>query len=324
MRESLRLFNRFGMKLWLSSLAGGLFAIILLMIPHLFIGAMIRTNWSDANGFFKLWATSFLTDASYEQVIQLVVYILDQGGPLLIIYTAFGALLTFLVATYYIAGLVSTIHDAVTDHHVVISHFFTEGLRKTFSLLGLFLCHMVMTGLFLAAIGALVILSGLKSGALIVTGIIGGVIYLFLLIIKTYSLVILFSEELGVFRSLSYSFRSLFGNFLSTLTTFLTTYFTALLGAVVIGGVALFPWFVLQFFKDGTVALMVGVIIGGLALVLLGSLPVILTLIVLFTRYTQVIQGDLFPEDHLQATLLRPTSHDKDWEATSTERIYRT
>ncbi|SDW22388.1 hypothetical protein SAMN05444487_1022 [Marininema mesophilum] len=306
MQESLRLFNRFGMKCWLSSLAGGLIAMILLLIPHLFIGAMIKANWATTKEVFKHWATS-LTVLPFDQLIQ-PLSLFNKGGALLIGYTLLAGGLTFLVGTFYLAGLTATARDAVVNKHVMVSRFFSEGLRKTFPLFGLLICHIFMTGIFFTIVGAFVFLTGRGMGVLITVGVIGGLLYLLLLIIKTYSLIILFSEDIGVIRSLSYSFKSLFRLFIPTLTTYLITLFTTILGMVVIGALILFPWFILQFFKDGTVALIVGVILGGVASILLASLPIILALIVLFDRYIKMIQPDLFPEDSLQATLLRPTS----------------
>ncbi|OYD08332.1 hypothetical protein [Paludifilum halophilum] len=311
MGESIQLLNRHGMKLWLGSLIGGLVVLIFLLIPHLFIGMVLRSEISALRGIIKDLASSPDRFQQLGTEAGRLLNLFHTGGTVVITYFALVLLITLLVHVFYTAGFVGSLRNAALEGSVSPGHFFSYGIRYMLRLLLLFLLQGV-TVLVLAVPAAISILlvQGQPTWVMIAFSAVGGALLLLNSIAFSHSLIVMFAEEMGAFRSYAYGFKVIFVRLVPALVSILGSALFGVLGMAGVILLSLFPWLLLQIFDDGAVALLVGATFGAILFWLLVVFPPMLSFGLLFTRYFTHIQNRLFPEDDQEPVLVTPTIDD--------------
>ncbi|MFC4075678.1 hypothetical protein [Salinithrix halophila] len=313
MAEAFRLLNHHGMKIWVSTLFGGLVVTVLLLVPHLFMGMMLGSQLPSVEETLKSLASEPGMIPKLYALAQTLTDAFATGGSHLIGYAVLVVLLSLLGWTFFLAGLTSSVRDAAVHNKVMLGRFFSGGIRYLFPLLALGLLYELAAGV----VGALAALTWpLVEGEFpfrIAWLVVIAFLSLIFLIASSHSMVVLFSDHLGVLRSFASGFKIAILMFGRAFASLLGAAFSALLGMALVLLLSLFPWIILRFFEDGAVAMIVSSLFGGFLFLVLGLFPVILSLGVLFRRYLIRIQDDLFPEDHLEAVMLQPDSSGDDW-----------
>ncbi|SMO35905.1 hypothetical protein [Melghirimyces algeriensis] len=294
MGETFRLLNRHGTKLWFGSVVTGCCIFVFLLLPLLFFAMIMEPKSADLLDLLKRLAASPRT---VESIATESIQIVMEHSRLVAGYIGFFMLLTLLSITFFRAGLIGAIRQAVLENQTGIGHFFSYGFRYLFRVIGLNILSVLAFGILLTGWGCLSILTMGESFWMILLAIIGGILSLLLLNALTHSSVVMFAEEMGVFRSFANGFKLLFSQFGRTVVSCLLAMITAVLTSILVMFIAVFPWLILRFFDDGAIADMVGFTFGAVLLVLLGTLPTITAYVILFRRYILRNAGDLFPED---------------------------
>ncbi len=311
MGESFRLLNRHGAKLWFASLVAGWCVFFFLMVPQLWIGFLLGPKLSVLLDLFKNVLTP---DGTSGTVSGLISALMQTSGPIVTYLTGF-TLLAILAFAFFHAGLIGAVQDASLDNQVRVGNFFIYGFRHLLRMFGLSMLHLLTFAVLLAAWGGLYSLLSPVTVLTIIWTVIGAMLGLLLLLAITYSPVVMFAENMGVFRSFGYGWRIIFVKFGRALTHFLGAIVVAALSWTAIALVSAFPWLILQFFEDATVADIVGITLGTSLLAFLGVFPFILYYGVLFRQYALHIQQHLFPEENIDPVYLEPSFGDEPDEA---------
>ncbi|MDR6226503.1 hypothetical protein [Desmospora profundinema] len=320
MVESFRLINRHGMKIWISALFGGTTVAILLLIPHLFMALLLQSEWSSLMAQGKTWLDSA---GSWREMAAEVFRNVQNGGITLLSYGVLVSLFTLLSFSFFVSGLMGVVRQAAVEQQVSLGHFFSFGFHYVFRMLTLVVLQMGSIALLLAGCWvawSLVPGEWYWQAAFATAGL---TLFLVLTAAFCHMAVVMFAEEMGVFRSFGYGFIAVFRRFGSTLASLLGSWFAGIGGATLLTFLSVFPWLVLQFFDDRAITLIVGVIFGSLLAIMLGTFPSILALAVLFQRYLTHIQDDLFPEDDIEPLLLQPFTDEEEIAAAQEPFDYR-
>ncbi|PTX59324.1 hypothetical protein C8P63_11218 [Melghirimyces profundicolus] len=309
MGESFHLVNRHGAKIWFGSLVAGLCIFAILLLPQLFIGMMLKTELASMKEDLKNLAASPETAGAF---IHHLFGTLTQNGNLVLAYTGGLLFLTLLASAFYSAGLIGAVREAALEDRVSVGNFYTYGFRFLFPLVGLGILNTFLVSAFFAGWGGLYPWASRDDLYFMAWAGIGGILGLLLLFAITFSPVVMFAESMGMFRSFGYGLRIAVVKFGRAFLSLLVGLLSGGLSWLVISLVAAFPWLVLQFFKDGTIANIVGSAFGVFLLGILGVFPIILFYGVLFRQYALHIQDRLFPEDHLEPVMLKPSAFDEE------------
>lgn len=311
MKETFRLLNRHGMRLWLGSLMGGLVVLILLLIPHLFIYMVLGSKLPLLKDHAKQAAASPVDFLISGEWLNLLVDWVGSEENMILIYGCMVLLLTVSAVVFYFAGLIGSMRSAVLDDSVSPGHFFSCGLRYMVRLFLLFLVQGIMMALpFILFL--FIYPSVLDSFAFFFTyWMVMGVIGVFGSIAFCHAPIIMFTEGLGAFHSFVYGFKTIRANGLFALASTVGAALLNIAGLFVIFLLSFTPWLILQLFEDGAIALIVGPVIGVLLFATLSSIPVIVALGFLYTQYLHQVQGSLFPEDQLDPVMHTPDGDDK-------------
>lgn len=300
--ESFRLLNQHGAKLWLGSLLTAITVFVLLAVPQFFLGIMLSSELVSLQDLLKNMIAS--PGSVGEAAAHLGVGLLKYGGWILG-YAVGSILLTWLASAFYTAALTGAVREAALEDRVPLSCFFSYGFRYLFRIIGLEILLALIFFVVSAGWGALYLLLRDQTPLLIVWVIVGLLLGLLLISSAIHSVVVLFSEGTGIFRSIGYGFRVSLFQAGTSLVSLLESIVVGALSWGVILLVAAFPWLVLQFFEDSTVADIVGIALAPVAIALLGVFPTILSLGVFFRRYLLYIQDRLFPEDRLEPVRMK-------------------
>ena len=309
MIESFRLLNQHGAKLWLGSLLTAITVFVLLAVPQLFLGIMLSSELLSLQDLLKNIITS--PGSAGEAVADLGVEILKNGGWILG-YALGSLLLTWLATAFCTASLTGAVREAALEDRVPLSCFFSYGFRYLFRIIGLEILLALILFVFAAGWGALYPLLHDQTLLLIAWIIVGLLLGLLLVSSAIHSVVILFAEGTGIFRSFGYGFRVGLFQARTSLASLLGSIVVGALAWIVILLVAAFPWLVLQFFEDSTIADIVGIALGPVVIAMLGVFPIILSLGVFFRRYLLYIQDRLFPEDRMEPIMINSFDHEEE------------
>ncbi|MFD1426369.1 hypothetical protein [Kroppenstedtia sanguinis] len=297
MIESFRLLNQHGAKLWLGSLLTAMTVFVLLVVPLFFLGIMLGDELVSLKDLLQSRITS--PESVGAVVTDLGMNVLEKGGWILG-YAVGGILLMWLASAFYTAALTGAVREAALEDRVSLGCFFSYGFRNLFRLFVLEILWALIFFVFSAGWGALYLWLHDQTPLLITWGIVGLLLGLIFISSAIHSVVVLFSEGTGVFRSFGYGFRISLVQSGTSLVSLLSSIIVGALAWSIILLVAAFPWLVLQFFEDSTIADIVAIALAPVVIALLGVFPTILSLGVFFRRYLLHIQERIFPEDRMK------------------------
>jgi hypothetical protein len=295
LEESFRLLKRHGIKLWFTNVIGGLIVAALLLVPHLFIGMMLAPQLAPYQSEASRLLTLPTLTEKMTHFFQLAGHIFAEAQGFALVYMIGIMIITLLSGFFLAAGVIGTVRGAVVEDKVSLGAFFSFGIRFMMRIMALG----IVKGLGIALSGSLIYWGALQSGTGvdIVLYIAGGLIGLIWLSAVTQSLIVLYTEEFPLFRGLRYGFQAAIVKPVQSMTAFLGAVLISIVSAALVGFLATFPWFLLQWFEDGAVALIVGVALGALFYSVFSMVPSLLALGVLFSQYIIAIQPHLFPEE---------------------------
>jgi hypothetical protein len=318
MMESIRFIDRYGMKIWISVLFGGITVAVLLLIPHVFMALLLGSEWTSILAQGKGWLES---PDSWRQAAIEAYAIVRNGGTTLLGYGLLVFFVTLFSFSFFVSGLMGVIRQAAVEQQASLGHFYSFGFRYCFRMIALAILQIGLLALVLA---------GMWFSWPFVPGewywqaayvAVGTSLLLVLATAFCHMSVIMFTEEMGAFRSFGYGFSAIFRRFGSTLVSFVSACFAGFCGAALLTFLSAFPWLILQFFDDSAITTIVSVACGSLLVLVLGAFPFILSLAVLFQRYLSHIQPELFPEDHEDAWMFQPLTPDDEEVAVTREVI---
>ncbi|PTM58175.1 hypothetical protein [Desmospora activa] len=305
MVESFRLINHHGMKLWISALFGGITVTVLLLIPHLLLGLLLRSEMSHLIALGQSWLDA---PGAWREVGAQLLQAVQKSNTILIGYGVLLSLFTLFSALFYASGLMGVVRQAAVEQRVSLGHFFACGFRYLLRTLVLVLIQAAIFILFTALWWFLWPLLPTDWYWQVSFFIVSTGLLLFLAAASCHMWVVMVTEEMGAIRSFGYGFTAVFRRFGSTFVSLFGASFAGILGTVIVIFFTVFPWLILQLLNDSTIATIVGVLFGGLLLLILGPFPSICALAVLFQRYLTHIQNDLFPEDRIKPMFLQAGS----------------
>lgn len=287
--------RRHGIKLYLSFFLGmGISTVFLLVI--LWVLALLTiagaesfylTFSSDANMATEAWEDLFTN-----HLIGLIFFLMV--APLLFL----------LYSTFNSAGIYSSLNQAVSENHFSIGNYFSGGIKVFGKMLGqIILIALLISPLLILSI----ILSTVFIGILGEEGAILAVALIFIFSIPLALLlalgfihapVILVTEQVGIWKSITYSWKLPFKKFGQV---FLSVLF--------VGGISFIVWFPFMIVNTFVTILfgeIPGAIVTDLFQLLIYPLILVLTLLFVFVRYKQNLRPVLFPQEETEAKVASP------------------
>lgn len=215
--------------------------------------------------------------------------------------------LVLLLILFLLCGMMGSIREATLHDYFSVSHFFYYGMRYPVRILLMVLIHAILIGM--TGWGVAWITELIPPGPGQTAGwIVGGLLLLGLTVAAVHAPVISIVEKKGVFSAVGHSFRLLFLQGGTAVLSLLYALILGTLGVTVLTMITVFPWFVLQFFGDQTIANIIGGGFGGLFFALFHMVPAMMMIGTLYTRYARLIRIKLF-EDEMDNDLLPETTN---------------
>ncbi len=281
--------RRHGIKLYLSFFLGmGITTVLLLGI--LWVLALVTIAGTDS--FYLIFSSddNVAADAWEDLFTNHLIG--------LIFFLMVASLLFLLYSTYNSAGIYSSLNQAVSENRFSIGSYFSGGLKFFGKMLGqwilialitspLFILFIILSSVFISLLG--------EEGAILAFALIfifSIPLALLLLLGFIHAPVILVSEQIGIWKSISYSWKLLFKKFGQV--------FLSVLFVVGVSFIMWFPVMIVNTFVTVLLGEIPGAILSDLAQFFISPLITLLTLLFVFVRYKQNLRPVLFPQEETE------------------------
>ncbi len=290
MLDALRLINRHGGAIWLFTTLG---EGILLAVWVAGLAAVWLMADPSPELVHKVLAAVYFPDHPEELFDRIPEKILG-ASPKTMALLATMALFLAASILFSVTGMLGLIRQAAVEGRLSFADFFSFGFRYFFRMSALVL---ILAGMLMGLGWLFFRLNSLVDSQIaywIAIWGMGGVVGLYLLACFSFAQTVMLVERTGVVRTLGSVFRLLGKRPARAVFILLGAWLSAGAGVALLGFVSAFPWLILQFFPNGTIAAMVGSFFGLLMLFTFHAFPVTLYMGTLILAYVKM-REELFP-----------------------------
>jgi hypothetical protein len=269
LKDALRLIDRHGGKIWLFTFLGEGALTAFWLAFFLVLWLLVSPSPEMLQ---KVFTAVYFPDYPEKLLSQIEANILGASPKMMALIGTVAALLIASVL-FSVMGMMGLVRQAALEDRLTIGDFFSYGFRYLFRGLGLFL---ILSGTALLLGWGFLRLDSLAGSSVFYRVALwgsGGIVGLYVLAYVSFIPVVMLVERTGVFRSLGRVFRLFWHWPVRPVVTLLVAIASAVLGVVLLGCISAFPWLVLQFFPNETIAAVVGSGFGLLMLLTFHAFP---------------------------------------------------